>query len=101
MTGWSYALQKKFLFTSGRAYGYALAPGGHTGPLLTVVILRTASQVGRASSPATLGGTGFQPVRITGKMPGATKNFSGQFLMGLKATHSDEKFVGRASRPLL
>jgi hypothetical protein len=36
--------------------------------------------------PAAFGGTGFQPVHRTGKMPGATKDFSQQFLMGLRPT---------------
>ncbi len=35
------------------------------------------SPVGRASSPAAFGGTGFQPVRRTGKMPVPPKTFPG------------------------
>jgi len=34
--------------------------------------------VGRASSPAAFGGTGFQPVHPHRQDAGATKNFSGQ-----------------------
>jgi hypothetical protein len=34
------------------------------------------SLVGRASVPAAFGGTGFHPVRRTGKIASATKNFS-------------------------
>jgi hypothetical protein len=33
------------------------------------------SVVGRASSPATFGGTGFQPVHRTGKVPVPPKTF--------------------------
>ena len=33
------------------------------------------SPVGRASVPAAFGGTGFQPVRRTGKMPVPQKTF--------------------------
>ena len=46
--------------------------------------------VGRASVPAMvisgIGGTGFQPVRRTGWIAGATKNFSEQSLMGRRPT---------------
>jgi hypothetical protein len=36
----------------------------------------------RASGPAAFGGKGFQPVRLHRQDAGATKSFSGQFLMG-------------------
>jgi hypothetical protein len=43
--------------------------------------------VERASVPAPLVAQLFNPCTRAGKITGATKNFSGQFLMGLRLTH--------------
>jgi hypothetical protein len=49
--------------------------------------------VGRASVPAAVGGTGFQPVHPHRRDAGATKNLSKQFFMGFAPPLNHEKFM--------
>jgi hypothetical protein len=49
--------------------------------------------VGRAAVPAAFGGTGFQPVRRTGKMPVPPRTFQNSFSWACGPPINYEKFM--------
>src|SRR3989339_2159172 len=56
-------------------------------------------RVGRAPPPAAIGGTGFQPVHRTGKMPVPPKTFQASHSWAFGPPLSMKRLVGRASAP--